>query len=179
MIHPSDIAAAHARIAAHVRATPVLEIEAGALGLGHPLTLKLEHLQVTGSFKARGAFNALLARDVPAAGVAAASGGNHGAAVAFAARTLGHPARIFVPDWTDPVKIARIRGFGAEVVPVPGDFDKTLAALAAFVAESGAQAVHPYDQARDARRAGHGRSRDRDPMPRPRYPARSPSAAAG
>lgn len=144
MINPPDIAAAHERIKAQVRRTPVLALEAG--GLGHPLILKLEQLQVTGSFKARGAFNSLLAREVPAAGVAAASGGNHGAAVAFAARTLGHPARIFVPDWTDPVKVARIRGFGAEVVAVPGSFDRTLAALDAFVAETGALAVHPFDQ---------------------------------
>ena len=146
MIGPTDIADAHTRIKPHVRRTPVLELEAGALGLGHPLVLKLEQLQVTGSFKARGAFNALLARPVPSVGVAAASGGNHGAAVAFAARALGHPARIFVPDWADPVKAERIRGFGAEVVAVPGSFEKTLAALEAFVAETGALAVHPFDQ---------------------------------
>jgi threonine dehydratase len=146
MINPPDIAAAHERIKAQVRRTPVLALEAGALGLGHPLVLKLEQLQVTGSFKARGAFNSLLAREVPSAGVAAASGGNHGAAVAFAARSLGHPACIFVPDWTDPVKVARIRGLDAEVVAVPGSFDRTLAALDAFVAETGALAVHPFDQ---------------------------------
>ena len=146
MIGPTDIADAHTRIKPHVRRTPVLELEAGALGLGHPLVLKLEQLQVTGSFKARGAFNALLARPVPSVGVAAASGGNHGAAVAFAARAMGHPARVFVPDWADPVKAERIRGFGAEVVAVPGSFEKTLAALEAFVAETGALAVHPFDQ---------------------------------
>ena len=81
----------------------------------HPLTFKLEFLQHTGSFKPRGAFNNLLSREVPAAGVAAASGGNHGAAVAYAAQRLGHKATIFVPDVSSPAKIARIKSYGADV----------------------------------------------------------------
>jgi len=83
-----DITAAAARIAGHIRSTPILQLEADALGLQHPVTLKLEHTQVTGSFKVRGAFNNLLSREVPEAGVVAASGGNHGAAVAYAATKL-------------------------------------------------------------------------------------------
>src|SRR6266851_4012511 len=111
------IRAAQARIAGHVRRTPVIHVDARPFGLAlaHPLALKLELLQHTGSFKPRGAFNNLLARDVPQAGVAAASGGNHGVAVAYAAARLGVRARIFVPKLASPVKVARIRGYGAEV----------------------------------------------------------------
>src|SRR5688572_32904038 len=113
---PDDIRAAHARIESHVRRTPVIRVQAQDFGvnLASPLALKLEFLQHTGSFKPRGAFNNLLSRTVPAAGVAAASGGNHGAAVAYAAQRLGHKAAIFVPDVSAPVKIARIRSYGAD-----------------------------------------------------------------
>ena len=92
---PDDIVAAAVRIRGHIRNTPVLDLPEDVFG--HPLTLKLEHLQVTGSFKVRGAFNNLLSRDVPQAGIVAASGGNHGAAVAHAATKLGHASTIFVP----------------------------------------------------------------------------------
>src|SRR5262245_28931449 len=103
-------------IAPYVRVTPVAEVDGADLGLpGVPITLKLELLQHSGSFKARGAFTNLLARDVPAAGVVAASGGNHGAAVAYAAMRLGVRATIFVPTVTSPAKIARIRAYGADL----------------------------------------------------------------
>src|SRR4029077_15365965 len=115
------IAATYRRIAPYVRRTPVLEVAAQDLGLdSFAPVLKLELTQHSGSFKARGAFANLLLRDVPPAGVAAASGGNHGAAVAFAARALGVKAKIFVPTVSSPAKVARIRGYGAELV-VGGD----------------------------------------------------------
>src|SRR5712691_3847367 len=102
------IRAAQARIAGHVRRTPVIHVDARPFGLAlaHPLALKLELLQHTGSFKPRGAFNNLLSRKVPAAGVVAASGGNHGAAVAFASMKLKVPAKIFIPSASSPAKIA-------------------------------------------------------------------------
>src|ERR1044071_1314727 len=107
----------HALIAPHVRRTPVLTVDLADFGLpAGPLVLKLEQLQHSGSFKARGAFANLLLREVPAAGVAAASGGNHGAAVAYAAGRLGVPARIFVPEVSSPAKVARIRSYGADLV---------------------------------------------------------------
>jgi threonine dehydratase len=145
MISPNDIADAAARIATHIRRTPVLEAEAAAFGLSHPLSLKLEFLQHTGSFKPRGAFNNLLIKPTPAAGVTAASGGNHGIAVAHAARALGHRARIFVPSITSPAKIAAIKARGGDLV-VGGDFyPDALAACEAFAEESGALSVHAYD----------------------------------
>ena len=111
-----------------------------------PLTLKLELLQHAGSFKTRGAFANLLTRAIPGAGVVAASGGNHGAAVAYAAMRLGVPAHIFVPTVSSPVKIARIRAYGAELV-VGGDrYADALAASQAFAARSGALPVHAFDQ---------------------------------
>lgn len=111
-----------------------------------PLTLKLELLQHSGSFKARGAFASLLLEDVPAAGIAAASGGNHGAAVAYAARALGHKARIFVPTISSPAKIQRIRDYGAELV-VEGDrYADALARCDDFCRQSGARSIHAYDQ---------------------------------
>jgi threonine dehydratase len=145
-----DRIAATARIIRpHIRRTPVVEVDAADFGEGIPharLTIKLELLQHAGSFKTRGAFANLLTRPIPPAGVVAASGGNHGAAVAFAARQLGVPARIFVPVISSPAKIQRIRDFGAELV-VGGDrYDDALAASARFVATSGALAVHAFDQ---------------------------------
>ena len=110
------------------------------------VVLKLEHLQHTGSFKARGAFANLLLRDVPDVGVAAASGGNHGAAVAYAARRLGVRARVFVPGYSSPAKVDRIRRYGAELVVGGDDIGDSFAACTAWSAESGALEVHPYDQ---------------------------------
>jgi threonine dehydratase len=139
----ASIAAAHRRIASAIRRTPVVDVNVA----GHrtPVTLKLELLQHTGSFKPRGAFANLVGTDVPAAGVAAASGGNHGAAVAFAARTLGIPAHIFVPEQTPKPKLARIESYGAEVVLAGERYAAALARCDAFVAQTGALAVHAYD----------------------------------
>lgn len=141
------IAETEGLIRPHVRRTPVLRVDAGDFGLAaRPLDLKLEFLQHSGSFKARGAFANLLTRPVPAAGVVAASGGNHGAAVAYAAMRLGVPATIFVPSVTSPAKAERIRGYGAELV-ISGDrYADALAASERFVAERGAMPVHAFDQ---------------------------------
>lgn len=150
----SDIEAAADRIRPHVRRTPLLDCAAGTFGLEMPVTLKLEFLQHTGSFKPRGAFNSLLSTDVPASGVAAASGGNHGAAVAYAAKSLGHDARIFVPEISSPVKIERIRQAGADIV-VKGDrYADALALCEAYIAETGALSIHAYDA--EATIAGQG-----------------------
>ena len=109
------------------------------------ISLKLECLQASGSFKARGAFHNLLTRPAPAAGCAAASGGNHGAAVAYAAQKLGIPARVFVPEISTPAKIARIRTYGAETVVAGGSYAEAQELCDAYVAESGALKIHPYD----------------------------------
>src|SRR5215467_3046338 len=116
MVSRSDIAAAAIRIQPYVRHTPLLRLSGADLDLVCPVTLKLELLQHTGSFKPRGAFNRLLSASLPGAGVIAASGGNHGAAVAYAARTLGVSAEIFVPTLTPAAKVERIAGYGARVV---------------------------------------------------------------
>ena len=137
----------HALIRPHVRLTPLLEASGSDLGLAAvPLALKLELMQHAGSFKVRGAFTNLLTRPVPPAGVVAASGGNHGTAVAYAAMRLGVPAKIFVPTVTSPAKIARIKGYGAELVVGGELYADALAASEAWVARSGALPVHAYDQ---------------------------------
>ena len=141
----ATIAAAAERIAGRVRRTPVIEIDGAPFGLTAPLTLKLELLQHSGSFKARGAFNNLLGTTPPEAGVVAASGGNHGAAVAYAAQQLGVPAHIFVPEISAPAKIARIRGYGAEVVIGGARYSDALSASEDWTASSGAMPVHAYD----------------------------------
>jgi threonine dehydratase len=130
----------------HVRRTPVLEVRGADFGLACELTFKLELLQHSGSFKARGAFANLLTRDVPAAGVVAASGGNHGAAVAYAAQRLGRPARIYVPTVSSPAKVERIRSYGAHLVVVGERYADALAASEAWAAESGALQIHAFDQ---------------------------------
>ncbi len=137
----------HALIRPHVRRTPVLEATGADLGVAPcPLTLKLELFQHTGSFKPRGAFTNLMTRAIPAAGVVAASGGNHGVAVAYAAMRLGIPARIFLPTVTSPAKVARIRGYGAELVVGGELYADALAASDAWGRESGALPIHAYDQ---------------------------------
>ena len=143
----NDIRSAYARIKSYVRRTPVLRVSAADFGvtLDAPLTLKLEFLQHSGSFKPRGAFNNLLSRKVPAAGVAAASGGNHGAAVAYAAQQLNHKATIFVPDVSSPVKIARIKSYGADARVGGARYADALERCEAFIAQSGALSVHAYD----------------------------------
>lgn len=142
------IAATEAVIRPHIRRTPLLKADLADFDLpAAPVTFKLEMLQHSGSFKARGAFANLLLRQVPQAGVVAASGGNHGAAVAYAAQRLGIPATIFVPDITSPAKAERIRGYGAKLVIAGSRYADALAASEAHVAQTGALAVHAYDQA--------------------------------
>src|SRR5258708_392393 len=145
----NDIRSAYARIKHYVRRTPVIRVSAADFGvtLDTPLTLKLEFLQHSGSFKPRGAFNNLFSRTVPAAAVAAASGGNHGAAVAYAAQQLKHKATIFVPDVSSPVKIARIKSYGADARVGGARYADALERCEAFVAQSGALSVHAYDAA--------------------------------
>ena len=140
----TEITAASARIAPYVRVTPVME---AVLPSGLRIQLKLENTQHTGSFKARGAFNTLLSGPVPAAGVVAASGGNHGAALAYAARTLGHNAKIFVPEYAGPAKIALIRAQGADLQVVPGVYADAAALAEAYAQATGAMQIHPYDAA--------------------------------
>ncbi len=143
-----QIASAHRLIRAHIRRTPVVEVESADFGLAPSarLSFKLELMQHTGSFKPRGAFTNLLRRKVPPAGVVAASGGNHGAAVAFAAMRLGIPAKIFVPTVASASKIQLIESCGADVV-VGGDrYADALTASELWVESSGALPVHAYDQ---------------------------------
>jgi threonine dehydratase len=146
-LDPERVAAVYEVIKPYLRVTPTVEVNGADFGLTpFPLTLKLELLQHAGSFKTRGAFTHLLTRDVPAAGVVAASGGNHGAAVAYAAMRLGHAAQIFVPTVSSPAKIDRIRGYGAELAIVGERYAEALAASEEWAAQTGALAVHAFDQ---------------------------------
>lgn len=146
-VNRERIAATERLIRPYVRRTPVVEVDGGDFGLDSiRVVLKLESLQHTGSFKPRGAFANLLMREVPASGVVAATGGNHGAAVAYAAKKLGKPARIFVPTVASPSKIERIRSCGAELVVTGERYADALAASEKWAAESGALRVHAYDQ---------------------------------
>ena len=145
MISRTDVEAAWHRIRPYVRRTPVLELAAGSFGIAAPLALKLESLQVSGSFKGRGAFHKLLVAQVPAAGVIAASGGNHGAAVAYAARALGHKAEIFVPTIAAPAKVARLESYGCTVHQVGAVYAEARAASETRAAETGALVVHAYE----------------------------------
>jgi threonine dehydratase len=145
----ADIDAAARRLAPLVRRTPVVKVDAADLGLPgrrSPLVLKLELTQHAGSFKARGAHAQLLADDLPAAGVVAASGGNYGVAVAYTARRLGVAATVCVPDTTAPAKLDRLRSLGATVEVVPGLYDDALAASRALAATTGARLLHAFDQ---------------------------------
>ncbi|MEX3014874.1 threonine/serine dehydratase [Gymnodinialimonas hymeniacidonis] len=143
---PQEIADAAPLIAPYIRKTPILSVPADALGLSGPITLKLEHTQVTGSFKVRGAFFNMLTREVPEVGIVAASGGNHGAAVAYAATKLGHKSRIYVPKAiAKEEKLRRMRAFGGEVVLTDGSVADCMEEYAAFAEDSGALSVHPYD----------------------------------
>lgn len=143
MLDPAEIGVAYERIRERIHKTPI--ILARDLGLDKPIEVKLENTQLTGSFKVRGAFNNLISREVTEAGVVAASGGNHGAAVAYAAKALGHPARIFVPELAGPSKIALIRSTGAELVVVPGTYAEALSAAREYEDQTGAIQVHAYD----------------------------------
>jgi threonine dehydratase len=143
----SDIERVYPVIAPHIRRTPVLTISGADIGLPpFTLTLKLEQLQHAGSFKTRGAFANLLTRNPPRAGVVAASGGNHGAAVAYAAMRLALPARIFVPTVSSSAKIERIRSYGADLTVIGERYAEALAASIEWSATSGAMPVHAFDQ---------------------------------
>jgi threonine dehydratase len=145
MIDRSDVEAAWARIRNHVRRTPVIELPAGTFGASCPIAVKLEQLQVSGTFKGRGAHHKILVSDVPKAGVITASGGNHGAAVAYAARALGHKAEIFVPTIASPAKVARLKSYGATVNQVGEVYAEARAASEKRAAETGALMVHAYE----------------------------------
>ncbi|MDQ3663733.1 MAG: pyridoxal-phosphate dependent enzyme, partial [Actinomycetota bacterium] len=145
MITRTDVEQAAARIAPYVRQTPVVETGPGAFGVETSLLLKLEQLQHTGVFKPRGAFNRLLATPIPAAGVIAASGGNHAVAVAYAAGQLGANAELFVPASSPSHKAERVTALGAEVTVVDGFYAEAHDACTARQRETGALMVHAYD----------------------------------
>lgn len=146
-ITPDRIRAADELIRPHIRRTPILQVDMADFGrTSMPVALKLEYLQHSGSFKVRGAFANVLGRAMPEAGVVAASGGNHGAAVAYAAMRLGIPASIYVPSVTSPAKAARIRSYGAKLVVEGERYADALVASEAFSSESGALPIHAYDQ---------------------------------
>ena len=146
MVDISDVEAAAALVEGRVRETPVIAVDGADLGVPGQLSLKLELHQHTGSFKPRGAFNRMLQGSLPSAGVIAASGGNHGLAVAYAARSLGVPAEVFVPVTASPVKVQRLAGLGAQVRQVGQHYAEALAASTQRAGETGALVVHAYDQ---------------------------------
>jgi len=137
---------AYERTSGYVRSTPVVQVEPGALGTSARIILKLEQLQHTGSFKPRGAFNRLLGQPVPRAGVTAASGGNFGAAVAYAADVLGHAAEVFVPESTPAAKVDPLRALGASVVVGGAFYADALAAAERRCRARGALWMHAFDQ---------------------------------
>ena len=145
LLNEHDVAEAAGRIEGRVRRTPILSMAAGEAA-AVPVVFKLEQLQHTGSFKPRGAFNTLLSGDVPAAGVICASGGNHGIAVAYAARTLGVRCEVFLPLSSAPVKVQLLRALGAAVRQVGSVYAEAFEAMEARRAETGAMVVHGYDQ---------------------------------
>jgi threonine dehydratase len=146
-VTPQAIARCEKIIRPYIRRTPVIATDGSEFGMSAgSISLKLELLQHSGSFKARGAFTNLLTREIPKAGVVAASGGNHGAAVAYAAMRLGKPAKIFVPSVSSPAKIARIREYGADLT-IEGDrYADALAASETWAQQTGALPVHAFDQ---------------------------------
>jgi len=147
LITREQIAATERLIRSRIRRTPIVEADGGDFGLvSSRLSFKLELLQHAGSFKTRGAFANLLTREIPKAGIVAASGGNHGAAVAYAAMQLGIPAKIFVPTISSPAKIGRIRSYRADLVVIGERYADALAASEAWAAESGALTIHAFDQ---------------------------------
>ncbi len=152
-VTPAAIGAAHRLIAQRIRRTPLLETSSPIAG-ATSISLKLECLQHSGSFKARGAFHNLLTRPASAAGCATASGGNHGAAVAYAARSLGVHARIFVPEIATPAKVTKIKAYGAEATIGGASYAEAQERCDAYVAESGALAIHPYDASETIAGAG-------------------------
>jgi threonine dehydratase len=146
-IDRAGIARTYGMIRPFIRRTPTIEIDGADFGLAQrQITLKLELLQHAGSFKVRGAFANLLLRDIPDAGVVAASGGNHGVAVAYAAQRLGKPARIFVPRVASSAKIQRIRECGAELCITGERYADALAESRSWAERSGALQIHAFDQ---------------------------------
>lgn len=145
LLSRTTIERAASTIAGLVRRTPVLTMPGASLGVDSQVTFKLEFLQASGTFKGRGAANFVATAQVPSAGVIAASGGNHGAAVAWAAREAGYRATIFVPTISSPAKVDRLHSYGAEVHQVGAVYGETLAAAEAFAVESGALAIHAYN----------------------------------
>jgi threonine dehydratase len=148
MISRTEIQDAGRRIIGHVRRTPVIALEDRAFAVDAKIFLKLECLQHTGSFKPRGAFNCILSSNVPDAGVIAASGGNHGAAVAYAAQKLGHRAEIFVPASAPANKVERLKLYGAAVNLIGNSYAEALAVSKQRAAQTGALAIHAYDDQR-------------------------------
>jgi threonine dehydratase len=147
IIDRGSIAQTEGLIRPHVRRTPVVEVDAADFGLATTrLTFKLELLQHAGSFKTRGAFANLLTREIPQAGVVAASGGNHGAAAAYASMKLAIPAKIFVPTISSPAKVQRIRDYRAELVVTGDRYADALAASEVWAEQSGALSIHAFDQ---------------------------------
>jgi len=147
LIDPSQILAVYTRIREHIRRTPILAMDGSDFNLSaFPVILKLELFQHTGSFKARGALTNLMMRDVPPAGVVAASGGNHGVAVAFAAQKFNVAARIFVPSVASPAKRQRIEEYGATLVIAGERYADSLEASKLWQEESGAMPIHAFDQ---------------------------------
>jgi threonine dehydratase len=147
IIDRGSIARTEGLIRPHLRRTPVMEADAADFGLAAArLTFKLELLQHAGSFKTRGAFANLLTREIPQAGVVAASGGNHGAAVAYASMKLGIPAKIFVPAISSPAKVRRIRDYRAELRITGDRYADALAASEVWAEQSGALSIHAFDQ---------------------------------
>jgi len=143
---PGDVRTAATLIRPYIRRTPVVEIAAEDFGLkGAPVTFKLEFMQYTGAFKARGGFANLLMREGTKAGVVAASGGNHGAAVAYAGMKLGIPAHIFVPSISSPAKIDKIKSYGADIHVGGATYADALEASRTFAAERGLVQIHAYD----------------------------------
>ena len=151
-LNRTTITEAATRIAPFIRRTPVMDITVP--GIEKPVCLKLELFQHTGSFKPRGAFANLVGAKIPKTGVAAASGGNHGAAVAYAAKVLGIKARIFVPTISSPAKVARIAGYGATIVQEGANYQEAVGLCQDYVRESGALNIHAYDM--EATLAGQG-----------------------
>jgi threonine dehydratase len=145
LVGPADVAAAAHRIAGHVRRTPVLRLEPGAMGVEVALAAKLDLLQPTGSFKVRGAMSFLTSGPVPAAGVVAASGGNFGLAVAWAAQRLGIAAEIYVPATSPADKLAAFDGLGAVLHVIDGFYADALTAADRRVDATGALRAHAYD----------------------------------
>jgi threonine dehydratase len=150
MLTSSDVQAAADRIRPHVRVTPLADLDPGTFAPAARVVFKLEQVQHTGSFKVRGAFNRILAAiaedAIPEAGVIAASGGNHGLAVAYAARHSNLPAQVYVPQTAPAVKVTKLRALGADVVQVGARYAEAYTAAAKRAADTGALLCHPYDQ---------------------------------